>query len=130
MHSCVMLTGGTGLVGMAMVEKLLRCCPDIGTIYLLTRDDNRKGTPAADRIKKLLEDECFELAKRENLGCENKVKAVRGDIAVDQLGISTEDRAELVEHVTASKTAHDPRNYPRACIASGQRVPCTLARTQ
>lgn len=47
----VLLTGGTGLVGKVTVEKLLRCCPDIGTVYLLTRDGSRNGEPASSAFR-------------------------------------------------------------------------------
>jgi hypothetical protein len=35
--SCVLVTGGTGFVGKVLVEKLLRSCLGIRTIYLLIR---------------------------------------------------------------------------------------------
>ena len=33
----VLLTGGTGFLGKVIVERLLRCAPEIGRIYLLIR---------------------------------------------------------------------------------------------
>jgi len=33
----VFVTGGTGFLGKVLVEKLLRSCPDIKSIYLLIR---------------------------------------------------------------------------------------------
>jgi fatty acyl-CoA reductase len=96
----VLLTGGTGLVGKVTIEKLLRCCPDIECLYLLTRDDARKNIPAAERVVTLMQDEVFAKAREANPGCESKVKAVPGDISVDRLGIPEEMRAEVCEKVT------------------------------
>jgi len=33
----ILLTGGTGFLGKVIVERLLRCAPEIGRIYLLIR---------------------------------------------------------------------------------------------
>jgi FlaA1/EpsC-like NDP-sugar epimerase len=50
--SCVLVTGATGFVGKALVEKLLRSCPDLRTIYLLIR--SKKGLNIQTRQKELL----------------------------------------------------------------------------
>ncbi|CAG9838746.1 unnamed protein product [Diabrotica balteata] len=47
----VFITGGTGFLGQALIEKLLRSCPDVGTIYLLLR--SKKNDTARQRIEKL-----------------------------------------------------------------------------
>lgn len=33
----IFITGATGLIGKSTVEKLLRACPDVGSIYILMR---------------------------------------------------------------------------------------------
>jgi fatty acyl-CoA reductase len=33
----VFITGGTGFIGSVLLEKLLRSCPEIATVYLLVR---------------------------------------------------------------------------------------------
>lgn len=50
----VMLTGGTGFIGKVLVEKLLRCCPDVDKIYLLIRP--KAGQDPVDRIRKEFSD--------------------------------------------------------------------------
>lgn len=50
----LMLTGGTGFIGKVLVEKILRCCPDVDKIYLLIRP--KAGQDPVDRIKKEFSD--------------------------------------------------------------------------
>lgn len=47
----VFLTGGTGFLGIAIIEKLLRSCPDIAGIYLLMRP--KKGKAIQERLEEL-----------------------------------------------------------------------------
>lgn len=49
----VMVTGATGFVGKALVEKLLRCCPDLHVIYILIRP--KKGMDVDGRYHELLQ---------------------------------------------------------------------------
>ncbi|GIX81767.1 fatty acyl-CoA reductase [Caerostris extrusa] len=58
----VFITGATGFVGKVLVEKLLRCCPGIGMLYLLMRP-KRKRT-AEERLDKLFQAELFSKSKR------------------------------------------------------------------
>ena len=53
--SNILITGATGFVGKVLIEKLLRCCPDFETLYLLVRE--KKGKSVDSRIKELFEDE-------------------------------------------------------------------------
>ncbi|KAJ8024079.1 Fatty acyl-CoA reductase 1 [Holothuria leucospilota] len=46
----IMLTGGTGFIGKVLVEKILRCCPDVDKFYLLIRP--KAGQDPQQRIKK------------------------------------------------------------------------------
>lgn len=40
----IFITGATGFMGKVLIEKLLRCCPDIEKIYLLMRPKKGQGT--------------------------------------------------------------------------------------
>ena len=50
----MLITGVTGFVGKALLEKRLRSCSYIGNIYLLVRP--KKGEDISTRFKKLLDD--------------------------------------------------------------------------
>lgn len=50
----VFLTGGTGFMGKALIEKLLRSCPNIKHIYLLIR--SKKGKNVEQRLEEIFED--------------------------------------------------------------------------
>ena len=41
-------------MGKVLVEKLLRCCPDISCIYLLLRP--KEGKNVTDRVRELIDD--------------------------------------------------------------------------
>lgn len=50
------VTGATGFVGVALLEKVLRCCPDVGNIYCLMRPKRGKdiSTRAEEFSKNLV----------------------------------------------------------------------------
>lgn len=47
----IFITGGTGFVGTALIEKILRTCKDVGTIYLLIRP--KDGKSVDNRLQEL-----------------------------------------------------------------------------
>lgn len=49
----ILVTGFTGFLGKVLVEKLIRSCPDIKTIYVLVRQLNDKD--ANQRTAKIVE---------------------------------------------------------------------------
>lgn len=51
-NRCVFITGGTGFLGKALIEKLLRTCVDIKKIFLLMRPKN--GLSVNDRLEIML----------------------------------------------------------------------------
>lgn len=42
----VLITGATGFMGKILVEKLVRSCPDISSLYLLIRPTSTKNAQA------------------------------------------------------------------------------------
>lgn len=51
-ETVILVTGATGFLGKALLEKLLRSCPRVATIYLLIRSKRDKS--AEERCKELL----------------------------------------------------------------------------
>lgn len=47
----IFITGGTGFLGIALIDKILRACPDIGNVYLLMRP--KKGMTIEQRLEEL-----------------------------------------------------------------------------
>ena len=48
----VFITGGTGFLGVCLIEKLLRCCPGVNNIYVLIRP--KKGKEIQERLEELM----------------------------------------------------------------------------
>ena len=89
----IFITGATGFVGKALIEKLLRSCPDIEKIYLLVR--SKKGKSPRERVDELVNCKLFEPVAKEHPDYKSKLVAINGDLVEPNLGISDEDRAVL-----------------------------------
>ena len=94
----VLVTGSTGFLGTALVERLLRCVPDC-SIVLLVRP-GRRGAPARVQ-REVLRNDAFDRL-REDLGrdgfeemTDRRVVALAGDVGVDGLGLDDDGRAVL-----------------------------------
>lgn len=48
----VLITGATGFMGKVLVEKILRCCSKVNTVYLLIRP--KKGKEPKQRLEEFL----------------------------------------------------------------------------
>lgn len=55
----IFITGATGFMGKVLVEKLLRCCPGIKTIYLLMRP--KRGRDVRTRLEELIKTKVIHL---------------------------------------------------------------------
>ena len=112
----IAVTGSTGFVGTALVERLLRSVPDCELI-LLVRDGQR--TPAARRTQReILKNDAFDRL-REIHGDDfdavmaARVSTVAGDVTVDGLGLNDADRAlwgtaDIVIHSAAAVSFDSP----------------------
>jgi fatty acyl-CoA reductase len=101
----VLLTGGTGFLGTALVEKMLRSLPTLERLYLIVRPSRDKG--AGERFEKDVLGSAAFSRLREDLGAAfeervaEKVRVLEGDVHADSLGLRAQDLAELSREVDA-----------------------------
>ncbi|XP_059487923.1 putative fatty acyl-CoA reductase CG5065 [Neocloeon triangulifer] len=95
---CVLITGATGFMGKVLVEKLLRSCPEIKSLYLLMRP--KRGHDVRARLAELLNAQIFDGLRKEQPDALSKLIVVAGDITQPELGISAADQRLLTENVS------------------------------
>jgi HAD superfamily hydrolase (TIGR01490 family) len=92
------ITGATGFLGTALVERILRSIPE-AHITVLVRP-GRRADPAARLAREVIKNDCFDRLRTE-LGdgfadeVARRVTAVAGDVGQDGLGLDAEGRAAL-----------------------------------
>jgi fatty acyl-CoA reductase len=92
------ITGATGFLGTALVERILRCIPE-AEITVLVRP-GRRADAASRLAREIIRNDCFNRL-REELGAgfaaevAARVKAVPGDVGQDGLGLDDAGRAAL-----------------------------------
>lgn len=95
--SVIFITGSTGFIGQLLVEKLLRSCSSLSTIYILVR--NKKGKDIQSRVDEIFENIIFDTLKEECPKYRHKVIAVEGDCVLPNLGLSSQERKILIDEV-------------------------------
>lgn len=112
----IAITGSTGFVGTALVERLLRSVPDCELI-LLVRDGKR--TPAARRTQReILKNDAFDRLRDQHgddfdTAVAGRISTVAGDVTRDGLGLNDADRAlwgtaDIVIHSAAAVSFDSP----------------------
>ncbi|XP_012056999.1 PREDICTED: putative fatty acyl-CoA reductase CG5065 [Atta cephalotes] len=95
----ILVTGGTGFLGKVLIEKILRCLPDVEHIYMLVRP--KKGKDPKHRLDEIFNSPLFEKVRTQRglSALEKAVTAISGDVTSPGLGLSPEDRKILIENV-------------------------------
>lgn len=91
------ITGATGFMGKVLLEKLLRCCPDVRRIYILSRP--KRGFSATGRIEEMFKLPLFDKLRKERPAVLKKLTAIEGDITQKKLGLSPESEQILIDEV-------------------------------
>ena len=104
----VLLTGGTGFLGKVIVERLLRCAPDIGRIYLLIRTELQHEGAAASAAARfeteVLTSGAFAALARAHgdrwpAFARDKIVPIAGDVSRPRLGLEDGAHAALASRV-------------------------------
>jgi fatty acyl-CoA reductase len=111
----IAITGATGFLGTALVERLLRTVPGCELVLLVR--PGRRG--AAERVRReILRNDCFDRLRREqgdrfDSETEPRVIPLPGDVGSDGLGLDAEGRAllatcDIVIHAAAAVSFDSP----------------------
>ncbi|KAE8737629.1 hypothetical protein FOCC_FOCC016906, partial [Frankliniella occidentalis] len=94
----VLVTGATGFMGKVLLEKLLRCCPDIRRIYILVRA--KKGVAPGARLETLKKVVLFEPLLKAQPDAFAKVVPLEGQVNDPCMGLSEADQQRIVDNVS------------------------------
>ncbi|XP_054280766.1 putative fatty acyl-CoA reductase CG8306 isoform X2 [Macrosteles quadrilineatus] len=96
--SSVLVTGVTGFVGLALVEKLIRCVPDLANIYVLIRP--KRGKSKEERYQEIMSNKLFETIKQSDHSSSlRKVVPIEGSIDENELGLCEQDLQTVISSV-------------------------------
>lgn len=107
----IAITGSTGFVGTALVERLLRSVPDC-ELVLLVRPSKRHD-PAERVRREIFKNNAFDRLKAELQDTDEpfeqmvarRVQAIGGDVSTDGLGLNDADRATFASCTTVIHSA-------------------------
>ncbi|CAL8235721.1 unnamed protein product [Boreogadus saida] len=93
----VLITGATGFMGKVLLEKLLRSCPQVRSVYVMVRP--KAGQSPQTRIADVINSKLFDRLQEEQPDFAEKIIAVNSDLTQKDLNLSKEDQATLAEHI-------------------------------
>ncbi|KAJ8982568.1 hypothetical protein NQ317_005039, partial [Molorchus minor] len=104
----IFITGATGFMGKILVEKILRSCPKVSSVYLLIRP--KKGRDIRDRLEDFLNTPVFDSLRDRSNSQEifEKVHCIPGDVFQKNCGVSDnhhtllKDTVDVVFHMAAN----------------------------
>ncbi|XP_011193623.2 fatty acyl-CoA reductase wat [Zeugodacus cucurbitae] len=95
-NKTVFVTGGTGFMGLVLIEKLLRST-EVKRVYILVRP--KKGKSIEERLTDFCQCVIFEGLRNTGAKLTDRIQPILGDCQYDNLGISAEDRQVLITEV-------------------------------
>lgn len=94
----VLITGGSGFIGKVLIEKLLRTCPEIRSIFVLIRPKWNKQPQ--ERLQELLKVPLFDVVRELDSSLLKKVIVVEGDVERTNLGLSDRNLLRIMNEVS------------------------------
>ncbi|XP_031848957.1 putative fatty acyl-CoA reductase CG5065 isoform X2 [Nomia melanderi] len=91
----IFITGGTGLMGKVLIEKLLYSCSELNKIYVLIR--SKRGRTPDIRVDDMFKLPMFERVRKTKPYILKKVVPLAGDVNTENLGLSNEQLQTLIE---------------------------------
>ncbi|KAM9080387.1 fatty acyl-CoA reductase 1 isoform 1-T4 [Megaptera novaeangliae] len=91
----VLLTGATGFLGKVLLEKLLRSCPKVNSVYVLVRE--KAGQTPQERVEEVISGKLFDRLRDENPDFREKIIAVNSELTQPKLALGEEDKEIIIE---------------------------------
>ncbi|KAF5918865.1 hypothetical protein HPG69_005905 [Diceros bicornis minor] len=91
----VLLTGATGFLGKVLLEKLLRSCPKVNSVYVLVRQ--KAGQTPQERVEEIISGKLFDRLRDENPDFREKIVAINSELTQPKLALSEEDKEIIIE---------------------------------
>ncbi|KAL0629291.1 Fatty acyl-CoA reductase 1 [Plecturocebus cupreus] len=91
----VLLTGATGFLGKVLLEKLLRSCPKVNSVYVLVRQ--KAGQTPQERVEEILSGKLFDRLRDENPDFREKIIAINSELTQPKLALSEEDKEVIID---------------------------------
>jgi alcohol-forming fatty acyl-CoA reductase len=114
----IAVTGSTGFLGTALVERLVRAVPDCELVLLVR--PGRRRTVAQRAKREIFSNDCFDRVRSDLGGADalnelvdRRVQVIAGDVGTDGLGLSEADAAilascDIVIHSAATVSFDSP----------------------
>ncbi|XP_077914506.1 fatty acyl-CoA reductase 1 isoform X4 [Halichoerus grypus] len=93
----VLLTGATGFLGKVLLEKLLRSCPKVNSVYVLVRQ--KAGQTPQERVEEVISGKLFDRLRDENPDFREKVIAINSELTQPKLALSEEDEEIIIDSI-------------------------------
>ena len=133
------VTGGTGFLGTALIERILRSIPDAEVVALVR--PGRRNEPNERVARDIVRNDCFarlrsELGDRFDDEVGRRLRAVAGDVSTDGLGLDDAGRAALascdvVVHAAATVSFDAPLDHAvEVNLLGPSRVAAAVARAR
>jgi alcohol-forming fatty acyl-CoA reductase len=110
------ITGATGFLGTALVERILRSIPDSRVVLLIR--PGRRSTAEQRATREILKNDCFDRLRQDtgdrfDAEVASRVIAVAGDVATDALGLDQDglqllSECDVVIHSAAAVSFDSP----------------------